>query len=123
MTEWRLMRADRLIAVVIAGVLFPTALLLSQPKQSILPTPGGPFDVGRINYHWIDNSRPEPLSDVPGAKRELMVHVWYPASHTPNPTPAPYFPLVEIVNDWDAGAATYFGRIFAGSYDAIISGR
>jgi hypothetical protein len=115
-----LMQVRCLIAVLAISALFPTALLLSQPKQSILPKPDGPYDVGRINYHWIDNSRPEPLWGVPGAKRELMVHVWYPAIRTIDSTLARYFPLVQAVTDWDAGADRYFRRIFAGSYDAII---
>jgi predicted dienelactone hydrolase len=44
-----------------------------------LPPPTGKYGVGRIVYHWTDDSRTEQLSKAPGAKRELMVYVWYPA--------------------------------------------
>jgi predicted dienelactone hydrolase len=46
----------------------------------VLPAPTGSFRVGRIAYHWTDSSRAEPLSLMEGARREIMVHVWYPAA-------------------------------------------
>jgi predicted dienelactone hydrolase len=56
-----------------------------------LPVPTGPFAVGRIAYHWTDSSRAEPLSPREGARREIMVHVWYPAARpTTSRRTAPY---------------------------------
>lgn len=43
-----------------------------------LPGPTGPFAIGRVTVHWIDQSRIEPLSPN-HAGRELMVDIWYPA--------------------------------------------
>jgi len=47
--------------------------------EASLPAPTGPFPIGRTEHHWIDQSRSEILSAAVGAKRELMVRVWYPA--------------------------------------------
>jgi hypothetical protein len=46
--------------------------------QSPLPAPTGPFGVGRIQFDWVDASRPDP--DSPTGHREIVVCVWYPAS-------------------------------------------
>lgn len=43
-----------------------------------LPHPTGKYGIGRIAYDWVDHSRMEQFSKVPGAHRELMVYVWYP---------------------------------------------
>ena len=45
-----------------------------------IPPPTGPFPIGRVGYHWVDRSRPEPHSPDPAARRELMVYFWYPAA-------------------------------------------
>src|SRR5262249_11429032 len=55
-----------------------------------LPTPTGPLAVGRIAYHWTDSSRGEPFSTTPGAYREVMVYIWYPANAQPNAPTLPY---------------------------------
>ena len=47
-----------------------------------LPSPDGKYGVARIGYDWVDKSRPEPLSKVPGANREIMVFVWYPVDRS-----------------------------------------
>ena len=48
------------------------------PKRSVpaLPRPEGPFAVGRAGFDWTDQTRPEVLSKVASAKRELMVYLW-----------------------------------------------
>ena len=63
------------------GTLAVSADLLghAQSNRPTLPAPVGPFAVGRIDYHWTDVSRLEPHSAENSARRELMVHVWYPA--------------------------------------------
>ncbi len=43
-----------------------------------IPTPSGPFGVGRIGFHWTDPSRPDQYD--PKRKRELMVYLWYPTA-------------------------------------------
>jgi predicted dienelactone hydrolase len=54
------------------------------------PPPGGPYPIGTQTYHWVDTSRPEIWSVDPGARRELMVQIWYPARGESSSTRAPY---------------------------------
>jgi len=48
------------------------------PDMSMFPPPTGAYQVGRTNYHWIDESRDELNTDEED-QRELMITVWYPA--------------------------------------------
>ena len=64
-----------------------------------LPGPTGPFRVGRVDYHWSDDTRPEPLSKQPGAHRELMVSVWYPAKPLRQAPSAPYLADLKAIQN------------------------
>src|SRR5258706_10843588 len=69
----------------LAGMM---ACALGQPAgavRGILPTPTGPFGVGRVTVHWTDSSRTEPLAQKANP-RELMVDIWYPAESAPGAT-------------------------------------
>lgn len=55
----------------------------------VLPAPSGPRGVGAATYHWTDPARPEPRA--PGAAREFMATVFYPADAGSRP-PRPYVP-------------------------------
>lgn len=84
-------------AVTLATALFfaPAAKMKQDSQQATprLPLPTGPFGVGRVTYDWIDGSRPEPLSQKAGARREVMVYVWYPTARAGQASNfAPYFP-------------------------------
>jgi len=65
------------------GVLGVAALLVSlwmeHRTEVSLPTPTGPFAVGRALYDWADDETLDTLAPVPGVKRELRVWIWYPA--------------------------------------------
>src|SRR6266851_5629576 len=65
------------------GVLGVAALLVSlwmeHRTEVTLPTPTGPFAVGRALYDWADDETLDTLAPVPGVKRELLVWIWYPA--------------------------------------------
>jgi predicted dienelactone hydrolase len=80
-------------AVVFLSIIVSTAASVraastqSRATAPVLPQPTGSFAVGRIDFHWIDQSRPEPHASGPDARRELMVHVWYPAAHMDGQTP------------------------------------
>jgi predicted esterase len=43
-----------------------------------IPSPSGPFGIGRIGCHWTDDSRPDDYE--PKRRRELMVYFWYPTA-------------------------------------------
>ena len=52
-----------------------------------LPSPTGPFAVGRVTLHWTDRLRIESLTPAAGP-RELMVDIWYPAEPAVAPVAA-----------------------------------
>ncbi len=43
--------------------------------------PTGSYAVGHMTFHWVDAHREETATPAPRDKRELVVYVWYPASH------------------------------------------
>jgi predicted dienelactone hydrolase len=55
------------------------SLWLEHGTAITLPTPTGPFAVGRAIYAWTDDVTTDPLAPVPGTKRELVVWIWYPS--------------------------------------------
>ena len=98
-----------LIKAVAAGVMFCVLgitsllglLLLDHNRDTTLPTPTGPFAVGRAAYTWRDAAQVDPLAPQPGLKRELFAWIWYPAA-TPQPSqtvddylPAPWRTAIE----------------------------
>jgi predicted dienelactone hydrolase len=56
----------------------------------LLPRPTGPYGIGTLVYHWVDEARPEFFSAAHGDRRELMVQVWYPAHVEPSAPRRPY---------------------------------
>src|SRR6184192_668480 len=66
------------------GVLGSAALLgslwLERRTEITLPTPTGPFAVGRAIYDWTDDTKLDTLAPVPGTKRELLIWMWYPSA-------------------------------------------
>ena len=70
-------------AVAMLGVLAIAATLaflwLEHHSQVTLPIPTGSFGVGRTIQDWIDSAQVDTLAPVPGAKRELLVWIWYPS--------------------------------------------
>jgi predicted dienelactone hydrolase len=69
------------------GLLIGTALAILLPVPKF-PRPTGPYAIGTITYHWIDTSRTATYGDDPGAPRELMAQVWYPAEKPRGQRPA-----------------------------------
>jgi hypothetical protein len=62
-------------------------------REVILPAPGGPFEVGRVEYDWSDAGRADPLGKEPQQPRKLNVWIWYPGEPSPSSkAPAPYLP-------------------------------
>ena len=64
-----------------------------------LPPPTGEFTVGRMSLDLVDTTREEPFAQTAGAKRRIVVHVWYPVDRSAviGHTPAPYLPGFEQV--------------------------
>ncbi len=56
-----------------------------------LPKPTGTYSIGTLRYYLIDTSRKEIYTRDPEHPfRELVIHVWYPASRKGNEPLAPY---------------------------------
>ncbi|HEX8629373.1 MAG TPA: hypothetical protein VF755_14500 [Catenuloplanes sp.] len=85
--------------VVLAAVLLTTAVLPDPPAaatgggpvQLTLPAPTGAHPVGTVALHLVDRTRHDPWI-TPGAVRELMVSLWYPARNTRNHPRAGWLP-------------------------------
>jgi hypothetical protein len=57
-----------------------------------LPAPTGPHQIGRMSFHWKDAARAELETSAPADKRELMVHLFYPADAKAAGAQAVYVP-------------------------------
>ena len=67
-------------------------ILLPVPQ---LPTPTGPYAVGTIILHLVDETRSDLLGD-PAQPRELMAQVWYPAAPDASGDLAPYLNRLDV---------------------------
>src|SRR5882672_3653 len=87
--------------------------------------PTGPFSIGTRIYEWVDRSRPERATNKPGAFRELIVQVWYPAKNAHQPT-APYVPRLEAYRGvWEPKDVEVAGRVLIHGHldEKPLSGR
>jgi dienelactone hydrolase len=78
--------------VVLAGCLLGL-MWVDHTRETALPTPTGPFPVGRAMYDWRDPVRVDPMAPQAGTKRELAAWIWYPAeAKQPNDALDDYMP-------------------------------
>ncbi len=93
----------RLALVALMTSLGQTVLAVAQMttvhERPTLPSPTGAFAVGRMSLDLVDVTREEPFAHTAGARRRIVVHVWYPADRSAvvGHTPAPYLPGFEQV--------------------------
>jgi len=85
-TSFLILAMSFLCQIAAAGT--PASDSLKSPTVLTLPTPTGPFSVGKVTVHWVDESRVEPLSPN-HEPREVMVDIWYPAEPS-DAVPAEY---------------------------------
>ena len=82
------------------------ALLACQAADAAeveLPAPTGPFKTGRTSFHWQDSARDELETSAADDKRELMVHVFYPADAGATGERAVYVPDADAMRGpWNA---------------------
>ncbi len=99
--------------VLLSLASFPMPTLAESGALPEIPTPAGPYGIGRIGYHWTDRSRPAP--------RELMVYLWYPTSAKSATTRGAYLPGAK---QFDAAPATQtqMRKAFGTRWPAILSG-
>jgi hypothetical protein len=84
----------RVVLFAVGGITVLLGLLwLDHTKETKLPTPTGPYAVGRATYAWSDTAQAELLAPQLGTKRELVAWVWYPAApRQPSQTVVDYLP-------------------------------
>lgn len=70
-----------------------------QAQRLMIPSPTGPHPVGTVSVHLTDQSRQDPWT-TSGAKRELMVSLWYPAKDAQNHKVAPWLPKASPTDTW-----------------------
>jgi dienelactone hydrolase len=79
------MRAIKIVVVValfaVVAIAFLLGLMwLDHNRETTLPTPTGPFAVGRTTYVWSDPAHLDRTAPQPGTKRELLAWIWFPAA-------------------------------------------
>ena len=89
-------------------------------RAPILELPTGPFRVGRTGYHWIDSKRSNRFATENQMNRELMVYVWYPATH-PGDIEGPYLPGAKEM-DADPALQRRMRDEFGVHWPSIVSG-
>jgi len=80
-----------LIAVVGIATLLGS-LWLDHTRSTMLPTPTGPYKVGRTTYASTDETRLNPFAPAPNTRQELGIWMWYPAAPTPSAKTSEYLP-------------------------------
>jgi predicted dienelactone hydrolase len=77
---WPLLATARpWLTVVGLGLLTVGALLCLALPVFTLPAPSGPYPLGSTTRLLRDSGRQEPRMGLPGARREVLVQIWYPA--------------------------------------------
>jgi len=75
----------------VVGLTVLSALLWREHKTEItLPSPTGHFAVGRTTYTWVNNAQTDELAPSSGAKREVVVWIWYPTTAATSAAPVEY---------------------------------
>jgi dienelactone hydrolase len=77
---------------VVGALALLGSLWLERRSELTLPTPTGPFAVGRAIYDWKDDAGVDMLALVPGTHRELLVWIWYPSAAGPSAAIDDYVP-------------------------------
>ena len=82
--------------IFVFGIVGVAALLaslwLEHTTAVTLPSPTGPFAVGRVLDDWVDPHTFDTLAPVAGTRRELLVWIWYPSTASPSTPTATYLP-------------------------------
>ena len=77
----------------VVGLTVLLALLWREHKTEItLPAPTGQLAVGRTTYTWVNNGETDELAPSSGAKREVVVWIWYPSAAATSAAPVEYLP-------------------------------
>ena len=103
----KLFAALALLAIIAFITLF-TLLRLEHKKETTLPMPTGHFAVGRTMFTWVNNAETDELAPSPGAEREVVTWMWYPAVASTPAARAEYLPA-----PWRAALAQSSGTLMS----------
>lgn len=97
---------QRIINLLVLMVFFFYFLSSATPQklstdENPFSKPDGPYQVGTINYFWIDKIRDEIFTKDKSDKRHLLVQVWYPTQINHSENFSPY-----ILNPQEFGEPT-----------------
>lgn len=107
-----------------AGRLLVSSVLFLVPAwpgkaDDLLPPPTGPHPTGRASFHWKDAARDELETKSPEDKRELMVHLFYPADTSASEARAKYLPDAEAMRGaWSESALARVAAVRAFSRES-----
>ena len=86
-----------LVVIVSAlGLMVSSVLPIIMPVFSF-PPPSGPYEIGTLTYHWVDDARAEVFTTDPNDRRELMAQIWYPAKGNSSSRRAPYVQDADVL--------------------------
>jgi hypothetical protein len=78
--RWLIKAVAAVVMLCVLGItVLLGLLLLDHNRDTTLPTPTGPFAVGRTMFIWSD-AHDDPLAPQLHTKRELFAWIWYPAA-------------------------------------------
>jgi hypothetical protein len=91
--KWLVLSIAAVAVLAVVGLSLLLTVLFREHKTEItLPEPTGQFAVGRTMYAWVNNAQDDELAPYPGAKRAVVVWIWYPAAPATSAAPAEYLP-------------------------------
>ena len=101
----------------VVGLTMLLALLWREHKTEVtLPAPAGHFAVGRATYAWVNNARTDELAPSSGAKREVVVWIWYPSAAATSGAPVEYLPA-----PWRSALAQHSGVLMSQFFTRDLS--
>jgi len=96
----------------------------ASPQSSVpkLPSPSGPFGIGRVAFDWVDPNRAADMAEDRGTHSELMVYIWYPTEAAPKEIRSTLLPGAKQIDSAPGVSATLKGRMFGGNWPLVVSG-
>jgi len=114
----RLIKGLAALAILaVVGLAILLALLWREHSTEItLPAPTGHFAAGRTTYTLVNNAQTDELAPCSGAKRELVVWIWYPSAAATSAAAVEYLPA-----PWRSACAQYSGVLMSEFFTRDLS--
>ncbi len=81
------------IIIGVSSLLITLGLMWADHNHAtVLPTPTGPFVVGRTTDIWSNTKQPELMAPQSNTKREIFAWIWYPGAPQKISRPVEYLP-------------------------------